>query len=534
MQEGSGTTGAPLGAARVLVADDEPVIRDVLVSLIEELPELQVVAVAATAPEAVAAAAEHLPDVALLDVRMPGGGGPAAARGIREVSPATRVIAFTAEIGGSALVEMLRAGVCGYVSKSASVDEVMAFISRTAAGDGADPTPSPMTVEAAAPPVRLLVVDDEPDVLDALVDLFAEDPSIELVGVARDLPTAVRMATTHGPDAALVDVGMPHGQGSTIAAELHGRLPALNVAAVRLLSDQALVEETLRSGSAGVVVRVASPRDLRFAVQRAARGAGEGLLAPGDELVVRVDAEETERRRVHRIERAIRGEGLGMTYQPIFNLDTGGVAEVEGFARFNLQPARSPEVWFREAHLAGLGERLELAAIREGLSAIDELPPGVGRLAFNVSPGVAASEALASILPAPIRSRVALQIQECEFIEDYAAFQRALDPLRTGGVRLELDAVGFGFRPNHIRRLAPDQLNVDIDVCRVGDQDQDQDRREILVRIMELASEMGATVVAAGIETMPQMELLRASDIDFGQGYYLAEPGPLAMVVDRG
>ena len=118
---------------RVLVADDDDAVRLALAELIGDDPGFDVVAIAANATEAVALAGEHRPDLAVLDVRMPGGGGPEAARGIGEVSPATRVVACSAYDDPGSRSLMGEAGVVGYVAKGAGLSELMSTL-RAAAG----------------------------------------------------------------------------------------------------------------------------------------------------------------------------------------------------------------------------------------------------------------------------------------------------------------------------------------------------------------------------------------------------------------
>jgi EAL domain-containing protein (putative c-di-GMP-specific phosphodiesterase class I) len=421
----------------------------------------------------------------------------------------------------------------GYLAKTAPVDKVLAILRQVgteslAAGLDTPPDAGQSTERPpSAAPTRLLVAGGDPDVLDALVDLVAGDPSLELVGAAHDIAAAVRMATMHRPDVALVDAGKPGppGVGPAIASELRRRLPSFRVAQVKISSDEVVIRHLLRSGSESFLIRRSSPVDVRLAVGRAV-GSGEGSVpVPLGELVVCLhDAESLARRRANILRVIAGGHGMTMAYQPIFNLDTGDVLEVEALARFVMRPLRAAGVWFREADGAGLGEELELFAVRSGLPALESLSRPVG-LAFNVSAGVAASPGLASLLDPDVRGRVALQIQETDAIDDYRAFTGAMDRLRADGVRLELDAVGSDLRPDHIRRLRPDQLNVDLDLCRLGA--GDQARRDGLLRVLALADEVGARVVAGGIESGPQMEQLRGVDIIFGQGYYLGQPGPL-------
>jgi EAL domain-containing protein (putative c-di-GMP-specific phosphodiesterase class I) len=120
---------------RILIADDDANIREALRDLLDSEDGLEVVAVAADAPEAVNAATLERPDVAILDVKMPGGGGPAAARGIRAGSPETRIVALSAYGDRASVVEMLRAGAVAYLVKGALADEVTDTIQRVCRGE---------------------------------------------------------------------------------------------------------------------------------------------------------------------------------------------------------------------------------------------------------------------------------------------------------------------------------------------------------------------------------------------------------------
>src|SRR5438552_3767609 len=118
---------------RVLIAEDEEPLRAAIADLVASEAELEVVAAVASAEEAIAAAAELTPDVALVDVRMPGGGA-AAARGIGERSPKTRIVALSAYEDQATVVEMLRAGAVGYLVKGIAAVEVVEAIRRAARG----------------------------------------------------------------------------------------------------------------------------------------------------------------------------------------------------------------------------------------------------------------------------------------------------------------------------------------------------------------------------------------------------------------
>ena len=122
---------SPARSITVLIADDDPGFRDALADTVRSDPALRLVAAAQDAPGAVAAAGELQPDVALVDVRMPGGGREAA-RGIREVSPETAVLALSAFGDAASEAHMRGAGVSSYLTKGCSVEEILTAIHRSA------------------------------------------------------------------------------------------------------------------------------------------------------------------------------------------------------------------------------------------------------------------------------------------------------------------------------------------------------------------------------------------------------------------
>ncbi|HET6771142.1 MAG TPA: EAL domain-containing protein [Actinomycetota bacterium] len=124
----------PETCIRVLIADDDPGILDTLGRLISAEESMDLVGTAADADEAASLAAELHPDVAVVDVRMPGGGGSRAAREIRACSPETRIVALSAFDDPDIVLGMLEAGAVGYMVKDASGAEILACIRRTANG----------------------------------------------------------------------------------------------------------------------------------------------------------------------------------------------------------------------------------------------------------------------------------------------------------------------------------------------------------------------------------------------------------------
>ncbi len=125
-----------MGRIRLVLADDEAPILEAMCELLSSDRYIDVVGTARDATEAIDLAELHEPDVALLDVRMPGGGGSRAAREIRRRSPETQIVALSASTDPRTVASMVRAGAVGYVGKDRPPDEVIRAIHRSAEGRG--------------------------------------------------------------------------------------------------------------------------------------------------------------------------------------------------------------------------------------------------------------------------------------------------------------------------------------------------------------------------------------------------------------
>jgi len=120
----------------ILIADDQQDVREALRGLLADDPAFEVVALAADAEEATELARRHRPDVALVDFKMPRGGGARATAEIGAASPSTRVVAVSAYGDRQAVLEMLRAGAVGYLVKGATAREIRDTIVQCASGLG--------------------------------------------------------------------------------------------------------------------------------------------------------------------------------------------------------------------------------------------------------------------------------------------------------------------------------------------------------------------------------------------------------------
>jgi DNA-binding NarL/FixJ family response regulator len=120
---------------RLILADDHPVFASGLRAVLEAEPDLSVLAVATTGTDAVAEATRHAPDVAVLDITMPGGDGLTVTRKLRDAGLPTRVLMLTMFDDDDNVLAALRAGAHGYVLKGAGPDEIVAAIRAVARGE---------------------------------------------------------------------------------------------------------------------------------------------------------------------------------------------------------------------------------------------------------------------------------------------------------------------------------------------------------------------------------------------------------------
>jgi DNA-binding NarL/FixJ family response regulator len=117
------STGGP-GPIRVLVADDQRVVREGLVMVLGLLDDVEVVGTASDGAEAIAMTADLRPDIVLMDLRMPRCDGVQATRSLREQHPEVKVVVLTTYADDRSVIDALRAGARGYLTKDAGGDQI--------------------------------------------------------------------------------------------------------------------------------------------------------------------------------------------------------------------------------------------------------------------------------------------------------------------------------------------------------------------------------------------------------------------------
>jgi PAS domain S-box-containing protein len=220
-------------------------------------------------------------------------------------------------------------------------------------------------------------------------------------------------------------------------------------------------------------------------------------------------------------------------FQPFVDLKSGRVVGYEALTRFN--DSSRPEQRFAQAHSVGLGSELESMCALAALDASKELPRDMW-LSVNFSPA-AIIDGHAAMVARRAERRLVIEVTEHAQIKNYAALRRALKAM--GDCQLAVDDAGAGYTSlSHILELHPDFVKLDISLVR--DIDTNAARQAMIAGMCHFAAQSGTTLIAEGIETEAEANMLRDLGVPLGeggmlgQGYLFGRPGRLNQDVGTG
>lgn len=378
--------------------------------------------------------------------------------------------------------------------------------------------------------ISVVIADDEPHVLEYLQTVLRIE-GFDVAGAASDADGAVQLADRMRPDVVLLDLRMPGGGRE--AAQLIGSLsPDTRIVMFTSEVDTAEVLPLLRAGIDGYVIKGCTPDRLAGALRNAVRGGSD--MAPEvnriaiDELKRRIHTEEQgtlrESRVRSRIAELLGARSFTVVFQPVIDLTDGSTHCVEALTRFNGTPARTPDVWFADADAVGLRIPLELATASAALRELPRLRDGTA-MAINMSPETMVSGRPAEILTGVALDRVIIEVTEHAPVSDYRELIAALAPWREAGVRLAVDDAGGGYASfAHILSLEPELIKLDNSLTH--DIHIDQRRRALARALVGFAQELDVSVIAEGIETAAELEVITELGTHFAQGFHLGMPRP--------
>ena len=383
----------------------------------------------------------------------------------------------------------------------------------------------------------ILVVDDVAANV-ALLERLLLRAGVKQVVTTTDPRQAIDHYRTVEPDLILLDMHMPHLDGVAVLQTLAAITPPDSfVPAIVLTADSTdeAKQRALAAGAKDFVTKPFEQTEVLLRVKNLLETRSLHLNLQRHNAALQAELKENAEReraaaaeldgRLRRMQHILDHSDISMVFQPIFDLASSQMVGVEALARFSATPNQTPDKWFAEAASLGLGADLEMLAVRAAVSQIDALAPGA-YMAVNVSPSTAIESALARVVAAG-GHRIVVELTEHAAVEEYDQLIDALQPLRSLGARVAVDDAGSGYASlRHILRLRPDIIKLDIDLTRGIN--IDPARRALASALVGFANEIGASVVAEGIETDLELDTLRQLQVRMGQGYHLARPGPLA------
>jgi len=260
-------------------------------------------------------------------------------------------------------------------------------------------------------------------------------------------------------------------------------------------------------------------------------------LAKNDKTGYVVYREDRDPRATNRISlassmrQAIEGQQFIVEYQPIIHLGSHAVLAVESLVRWNhpQQGRLLPDDFIRVAEHTGLVNPLTAFVLER---AFTEWPPGVRpatcNIAVNISPRSLQHAAFAPRIREMLDayglapSALTLEITENLVMSDPDGSLRCLDELHEMGVRLVIDDFGKGYSSlSYLRRLPVDEIKIDRSFI-IGLADGEDDT--LVTCMIELAHNLGLSVIAEGVESEAVLAQLAELKCDAAQGYFIAKP----------
>lgn len=241
-------------------------------------------------------------------------------------------------------------------------------------------------------------------------------------------------------------------------------------------------------------------------------------------------AEDVDVMLLARLQDILERRALTALFQPIINIQRGEIVGYEGLIRGpSDSPLHAPANLFKTARLHGLSVQVEHLCRRVVLERFAELNLP-GSLFLNVSPEMLLQpqarrgETLSYIHQVGIHpERVIIELTENEPTYDYDLLREAVRHYRGMGFRIAIDDLGEGFSSLRLwSELRPEYVKIDMHF--VQGINHDPVKLQFVRSIQEIAEQSGTIVIAEGIETQPELSLIRDLGIPYGQGYLIARP----------
>jgi DNA-binding NarL/FixJ family response regulator/EAL domain-containing protein (putative c-di-GMP-specific phosphodiesterase class I) len=382
--------------------------------------------------------------------------------------------------------------------------------------------------------IRVLVADDEGTVVDVLRALVGSDPSLRFVGAANDAEEAIDLVLRERPDVVLLDVRMPGGGGLRAAREISQRCPPTKIVALSAHEDADTVIGMIAAGAHGYVPKGDPTDKILRTIHRAADGRRSPKADESDLMLVSSGALRRDDRAAT-VARAILDNAVTCEFTPIVDIDTGVTSGLEVRPRLATLPHRSYGDWCADARAIGLLTDLELAAFREARKAIRKVPQGIF-LEFEVSPFTASEARFRRSIQKAVAERFVLGFSPSignggVGIND-ERFAETLESLRARGVRVTAIDAGTGLEGlSRLTSMGPDFVRLDTTLTRTVD--RSFPNHSIVAAVVTCATQVGARVIAAGVESEAQLEEMGRLGVHLVQGPHVGGSFPPSELSER-
>ncbi|HET7688880.1 MAG TPA: EAL domain-containing response regulator [Nocardioidaceae bacterium] len=371
--------------------------------------------------------------------------------------------------------------------------------------------------------MSVLIVDDSSLNLDLLRTVLEQEGLGRVTIEADSRKVAARLPEVR-PDLVLLDLHMPHLDGHAVLEQIV-RFAAGSYLPVLVLTADTAHEARNRALENGARDFLIKPFDLVEVLLRIAnlletRQLYSAMLSAGDRVASAAVAplNGTE----GRVRDVLENRSLAPVYQRVADLTTMETVGFEALTRFAEPHVRGPVGWFGDAFDVGLGIELEWLAAVSALPFADDLPVG-SFLAVNMSPATILELQDRELCRPDLIPRMVIEITEHVPVQDYSAVERAMREMRSHGMRLAADDLGTGYAGfHHLVALEPDIIKLDISL--VAGIDRGRGRRALATALVAFAKDVGATVIAEGVETEAELAVLQELEVPWAQGFLLGRP----------
>jgi EAL domain-containing protein (putative c-di-GMP-specific phosphodiesterase class I) len=372
--------------------------------------------------------------------------------------------------------------------------------------------------------MSVMVVDDDQATIALLTELLRSE-GLQRVTTEIDSRRVASLLPAVNPDLVLLDLHMPHVDGHVVLEKI-AKFAAGTYLPVLVLTADATSDARDRALAHGahdfitkpldvteVTLRIANlleTRQLYAALRRTVSSSESGL------------EEDTTAR--SRIEAVLSEMSIRPVFQRVVDLDDMATVGYEALARFPKSHERGPAGWFSDAFRVGLGVDLEWLAVNRALKFM-EMIPRESFLALNMSPATILHLQEQNLCSPDLYARIVIELTEHVPVEDYSALHNALHDMRKLGTRLAADDLGSGYAGfRHLIALEPDIIKLDMSLVRGIH--RSRGARALASALVAFAADVGAVVIAEGVEHADELAELRDLGVPWAQGYYMGRPEP--------